>query len=183
MKKKKNSFLIWLWTIVIILAGTSLVRHFRIKNFHTIVPEVLYTSGQPRGMDYTRLLYKYHIATFVNVRDADEHRERNWYNEEITWMRDNGANYIELPIEKHGQFQGIPDSQTVEKFLKIMADSKNLPVLVHDSSGRKRVSYLAAAWMLRTKTSNIEHTIEKVKQIKDEALTTKEMEFLQRQAR
>jgi len=130
-------------------------------------------------MDYTRLLYKYHIATFVNVRDADEHRERNWYNEEIIWMRDNGANYIELPIEKHGDFQGIPDNRTIEQFLEIMAEVKNRPVLVHDSSGRKRVSYLAAAWMLKTGTYDLNHTAEKVKQVKNETLTKKEMEFLQ----
>src|SRR4030042_163725 len=179
MKKKKNSFLVWFWMAVVILAAISLVRHFRIKNFHTIAPEILDTSGQPKGMDYTRLLYKYHIAAFVNVRDADEHREQNWYNEEITWMRNNGVKYIELPIEKHGPNQGIPDEETCRKFLEIMSDSTNLPLLVHGSSGTKREVYLAAVWMLKAGGFNLQQTIKKVEYINGETLTQQEMEFLQ----
>lgn len=179
MKNRKNPFLMWFWTAVVILTAIALVRHFRIKNFHTIVPEILYTSGQPRGMDYTRLLYKYHIATFVNVRSADEHREHNWHNEEITWMKSNGVKYIELPIEKHGSSQGIPDELTCQKFLDIMSESTNLPVLIHGSTGTKRVPYLASVWMLKAGGFNLEQTMEKVRQINDQILTAQEMEFLQ----
>lgn len=179
MEKKKNSFMIWFWIAVLILCATGIVRHFHVKNFQIIQPEILYTSGQPRGMDYTRLLYKYHIAAFVNVRSADEHRELNWHNEEITWMRDNGVRYIELPIEKHGVYQGIPDQQTQQKFLEIMADAKNLPVLVHGSSGTKREVYLAAVWMIKAGGFDLNQTIEKVKRINGTPLTKQEMEFLQ----
>jgi protein tyrosine phosphatase (PTP) superfamily phosphohydrolase (DUF442 family) len=179
MKKKKNPFLFWFALAVIILLIVGLVRHFHIKNFQTVKPGVLYTSGQPRGMDYTRLLYKYHIAAFVNLRSADEHREQNWYNEEITWMRSNGVKYIELPIEKNVPSDGIPDTQNSQKFLQIMSDSINLPVLLHDSSGKKRVSYLAAVWMLKSGGFNLQQTIEKVKHIKGQPLTDQETEFLQ----
>ncbi len=179
MKKNKNPFLGWFWLAVIILFIVGLVRHFHIKNFQTVKPGVLYTSGQPRGMDYTRLLYKYHIAAFVNLRNPDEHREHNWYNEEITWMRSNGAKYIELPIEKDTPTDGIPDAQDSQKFLEIMSQSSSLPVLLHDSSGKKRVAYLAAVWMLKSGNYNLDRTIEKVKQIKGESLTDQEMAFLQ----
>jgi protein tyrosine/serine phosphatase len=179
MKKKKNSFVPWFWLAVIIIAAVCLVRHFHIKNFQTIKQDILYTSGQPRGMDYTRLLYKYHIATIVNVRGANEHREQNWYNEEITWIKSNGVKYVELPIEKHGQTQGIPDAETLAKFLAIMSESGNLPVLVHGSSGTKREIYLAAAWMLKAGGLTLEQTIERVKQINNEPLTPRETEFLQ----
>jgi protein tyrosine/serine phosphatase len=178
MKKNKNPFLFWFWLTVIILSVVGLVKHFHVKNFQVIKPDVLYTSGQPWGMDYTRLLYKYHIATFINVRTADEHREHNWHNEEITWMRDNGARYIELPIEKYGSSQGIPNEETCRKFLAIMGENTNLPVLVHDSSGTKRVSCLAAVWMLKTGGFTLDQTVEKVRQINGEPLTDKERDFL-----
>ncbi|MDD5135506.1 MAG: dual specificity protein phosphatase family protein [Phycisphaerae bacterium] len=183
MKKKKNAFIAWFWLLVIIIAVTGLIRHFSIKNFQTIKQDVLYVSGQPRGMDYTRLLYKYHIATIVNVRSANEHRERNWHNEEVTWIKDNGVKYIELPIEKHGPVQGIPDANTTAKFLAIMSESSNLPVLIHGSSGTKREIYLAAAWMLKSGGFTLEQTTEKVKQINNEPLTPGEMEFLQSMAK
>ena len=76
MKKRKTPFG-WVIILLVIAGAILLVRHFHIKSFYIVQPGVLYISGQPRGMDYTRLLYKYHIATIVNVRFASEHRERN----------------------------------------------------------------------------------------------------------
>jgi protein tyrosine/serine phosphatase len=143
-----------------------------------IKPGVLYTSGQPRGMDYTRLLYKYHIATFVNLRSASEHREVNWHNEETAWMRSNGVKYIELPLEKDVLDNGIPDTEASRKFLEIMSEEINLPVLLHDSSGKDRVSYLASIWMLKSGGFNLEQTIERIKQIKGQPLTEQEMNFV-----
>ncbi len=179
MKKNKSPFLFLLWLTVIILAVIGLVRHFHIKNFNVIVPGVLYTSGQPRGMDYTRLLYKYHIATFINLRKIDEHRKDNWYAEEISWMRNKGAKYIELPMEKNVTTDDIPDMDNCRKFLDIMSQSTNLPVLLHDSNGRKRVAYLAAVWMLKSGDFNLQQTIEKVEQIEGKPLTEEERAFLQ----
>lgn len=175
---KKNPLLALFLAAVIILSVVGLVRHFHIRNFQVVKPGVLYTSGQPRGMDYTRLLYKYHIATFVNLRTANEHREQNWYNEEAAWMRTNGAKYIELPIEKNVPKEEIPDTQESRKFLEIMSQNTNLPVLLHDSSGKNRVAYLAAVWMLKSGGYNLQQTTEKVRQIKQEPLTEQEMSFL-----
>jgi protein tyrosine/serine phosphatase len=178
MEKNKNPFLGWFWLAVIILSIIGLVKHFQIKNFQVVKPGALYTSGQPRGMDYTRLLYKYHIAAFVNLRSTDEHREQNWYNEEITWMKSNGVKYIELPIEKGVLSEGIPDTQDSRKFLEMMSQSTNLPVLLHDSSGKKRVSYLAAIWMLKSGGFDLQQATNKVQQINGEPLTEQEMNFL-----
>lgn len=179
MNKKRNPFLFWFWLTVIILGIVGLVRHFHIKNFQVIAPGVLYTSGQPRGMDYTRLLYKYHIATFVNLRHIDEHRDQNWYNEEVSWMRSNSVKYIELPMEKNVSTDDIPDMDNCQKFLEIMNQRTNLPVLLHDSNGKKRVTYLAAIWMLKSGGFNLQQTIEKVKQIKGQSLTNEETAFLE----
>ncbi|MCX5633134.1 MAG: tyrosine-protein phosphatase [Phycisphaerae bacterium] len=178
MNKKKNPFLFWFWLTVIILSIIGLVRHFHIKNFQVIAPGVLYTSGQPQGLDYTRLLYKYHIATFVNLRYPDEHREHNWYNEEITWMRDKSVNYIELPMEKNVSTDDIPDMNNYQKFLEIMNQRTNLPVLLHDSNGKKRVPYLAAIWMLKSGGFTYEQTVEKIKKINDRPLNEEETNFL-----
>ena len=162
----------------LVIAGVCLVRHFHIKNFHEVAPGVLYTSGQPRGMDYTRLLYKYHIATIINLRQAAEHREENWYNEEKTWVRDK-VNYVELPMEKHNPDKALPDKQTQKKFLEIMADKNNLPVLIHSNSGRKRVSILAAVWLVKARGYTVEKTIGIVEKIREKSLTEPEKKFIQ----
>jgi protein tyrosine/serine phosphatase len=177
MGKKKKQSLAALYIILIAAAAiVFLVRHFHIKNFHVIEPGVLYTSGQPRGMDYYRLLYKYHIATFVNVRPASESREKNWYNEEITWVRNNNVKYIELPVEKADYF---PSSETQNKFLEIMADKKNLPVLLHGSSGEKRVPMLTAVWLIKAQGYTVEETAKVVEEINgDRTITETESKFI-----
>ena len=177
MRNKKKQSLVALYAILVTVAAIILlVRHFHIKNFHIIEPDVFYTSGQPRGMDYTRLLYRYHIATIVNVRSASEHREKNWYNEEITWVRNNGVKYIELPIEKADYF---PNKETQDQFLTIMADKNNLPVLLHGSSGKGRVAMLIAVWLIKSQRYTVEETIKVVEEINDDRkITEAESKFI-----
>jgi protein tyrosine/serine phosphatase len=177
VRNKKKQSLVALYAILVTVAAIILlVRHFHIKNFHIIEPDVFYTSGQPRGMDYTRLLYRYHIATIVNVRSASEHREKNWYNEEITWVRNNGVKYIELPIEKADYF---PNKETQDRFLTIMADKNNLPVLLHGSSGEGRVAMLTAVWLIKSQRYTVEETIKVVEEINDDRkITEAESKFI-----
>lgn len=175
--KKKQPLVGLIIVLLITTAVIFLVRHFHIKAFNIISAEVLYTSGQPKGMDYTRLLYKYHLATIVNVRSRTEHREKNWYNEEIIFVRSNGVNYFELPIEKKGNY--FPDKQTQKQFFDIMADKDNLPVLLHGSGGDKRVVMLVAAWLRKTQGYTFEKVIKVVKKnIDDRKLTESEIRFI-----
>ncbi|MCE5340477.1 MAG: hypothetical protein LLF92_05040 [Planctomycetaceae bacterium] len=176
--KKKNPIFFWLWIAVIVFAITGLVKHFHIKNFNVIDNGILYTSGQPRGMDYTRLLYKYHIATFVNLRIVGEHREDNWHSEEVEWMKSNGVKYFEMPVYKKISVDEIPDNEACREFLDIMSDKTNRPVLLHDSTGRNRVSYFAAVWMLKSGNFSLEETINKVEKLQKEPLDEKELAFL-----
>ncbi len=169
--------------LLVAAAAVGLVRHFHIRNFHVVDARFLYTSGQPRGMSYTRLLYKYHIATIVNVRSAAEHRERNWYNEELTWVRANGVMYYELPIDRDINSSGyFPEKPTQKRFLEIMQDKTNLPVLLHGSSGRGRVAMLTAVWLIRGKALTAEEAIKIAERIKQETLVERETTFIKRLA-
>ena len=176
MAKKQNHTT----TIVIALAviiTVGLVRHFHIKNFQTVLPGVLYTSGQPEGMDYTRLLYKYHLATIVNLRQEDEHREDHWYNEEMTWVQQNSVNYVALPVTKRPDY--FPNADVQREFMKVMADKTNLPVLLHSSSGRKRVSMLTAAWLVKAEGYGASEAVDILEKIKGKSATKKEKQFVE----
>ena len=176
MENKSKLTKVLVTLLLIISAVILLVRHFRINDFCTIKTSVLYASGQPRGMDYDRLLYKYHIATIVNIRPVSEHQETNWHNEEIVWTRSRGVNYIEMPIEKNNYF---PDKQTQEQLLAIMANKENLPVLLHGSSDDKRVAMLAAVWLEKSEGYTPEDATKAVRKIIDEReLTSEEKDFI-----
>ncbi len=165
--------------MLIAAAVVLLVQHFHIRNFHIVQADALYTSGQPRGMDYTRLLYKYHIGTIVNVRSAAEHRERNWYHEEITWVRGNGVRYFEFPLERDvGNAGYFPDAEMQREFLEIMADKENLPILVHGSSGRGRVAMLTAVWLVKAEGQSVKQAIKTAEEVKAEPLVEGELAFV-----
>jgi protein tyrosine/serine phosphatase len=150
-----------------------------IPDFHCISPGILYTSAQPRGMDYTRLLYKYHISTIINLRSPAEHREQNWFNEEMTWVHSNGVKYIEMPLERNVNDPAhFPDTNMQQKFLDIMANKENLPVLVHDGSGEGRVAILAAVWLVKDRQNTIEQVLANTVEIKKGPLTEQETNFL-----
>ena len=173
MKKKKQPFSGFVIILLITAAIILLVRHFHIQDFCIVKPGVLYASGQPRGMDYTRLLYRYHVATIVNVRSAAEHRERNWHNEEITWVRSNGVKYVEMPVEKNY----FPDEKTQGEFLGIMADKVNLPVLLH-GDGDERVAMLSAVWLIKKEGLTAEEAIREAEKMQGKPLTEAESKFI-----
>lgn len=179
MKDKKRNFMPIACAVIILAAVVGLARHFHIKNFQVIAPGVLYSSGQPKGMDYTRLLYKWHIGTFVSVRNASEHREQNWYNEEVSWMRRSGVNYYEWPLAKQAERGRYPDEQYQMKFLKLMADASKQPVLIHSNSGRKRVSILTGLWLVKAKGYTIEQAVEVMERVRGEKISSEDMAFLQ----
>jgi protein tyrosine/serine phosphatase len=179
MKKKKNPLRLVVIVVIIIVACVLLVRHFHIDNFRIISTRVLYTSGQPKGMDYTRLLYKYHIRTIINLRDSTEHRERNWYPEEITWVQNNGVKYVEMPLDKNiDKPAHFPDADMQQKFLDIMADKENLPVLIHDSSGESRVAIMAAVWLAKSRQQSIQQVLAEAEKIKQSLLVESEKTFI-----
>lgn len=179
MEKKRSPVSLIIIALLATAAAILLVRHFHIKNFNTVKPEVLYTSGQPRGMDYTRLLYKYHIATIINLRSPAEHRERNWYTEEITWVRSNGVKYIEMPLGRDiNSPSHFPDANIQEQFLAIMADKTNLPVLVHDSSGEDRTAMLVAVWLAKGQHLSVEQVLAVAEQIKNKPLAEPQTRFI-----
>jgi len=178
MNKNKQSQKSHIIIILIIIGVVAAVKHFHIKNFKTIVPGVLYTCGQPRNMDYDRLLYKYHIATIVNTRPVAEKREQNWHNEEITWIRKNAVNYVEIPLKRENRTSLLPTVRQQKEFLKIMQEKNSLPVLLHGSSGKGRVAMLAAVWLTKAQQYSLDKTIKTVESIKEKHITDIERQFL-----
>jgi protein tyrosine/serine phosphatase len=177
--KKKNPLRTIITIAIIAGAIGLLIKNFWIPELACISPGVLYTSGQPRGMDYTRLLYKYHIATIINLRSPAEHREQNWYSEEMTWVHSNGVKYIEIPLERNiNDPEHFPDANMQQKFLAIMADKENLPVLVHDGKGENRVAIFSAVWLAKGQRLPIEQVLAKTVVIKEEPLTEQEKNFI-----
>jgi protein tyrosine/serine phosphatase len=177
--KKKNPLRTIIITVIIVGAIALLVKSFMIPDLNCISPGVLYTSAQPRGMDYTRLLYKYHISTIINLRSPSEHREQNWYNEEMTWIHSNGVKYIEMPLDRNvNDPNHFPDQNMQLKFLALMADKENLPILIHDGKGEGRVAVLAAVWLAKNQRYSSEQVLAETVKIKGSPIVESEKTFI-----
>ena len=177
--KKKSPLKNTIALAIIAGAIALLVKNFMIPDFNVISPGILYTSAQPRGMDYTRLLYKYHISTIINLRSPAEHREQNWYSEEMTWVHNNGVKYIEMPLYRNVNDPAhFPDSNMQQQFLALMANKENLPVLVHDGKGEGRVAMLAALWLAKEKRLPLEQVLAETVKIKSSPLVESEKAFI-----
>jgi hypothetical protein len=60
-----------------------------------------------------------------------------------------------------------------------MAGKENVPVLIHDGSGEKRVAMLASVWLRKVRRCNVEDTVRFVEKIKGQPVTTAERKFIE----
>ena len=73
---------------------------------------------------------------------------------------------------------GYPNELTQLQFRALMSDKNNLPVLIHGNSGKKRVSRLAAVWLIKDKNYSVEDTLKVMKKIKEAKPTDDEIAFV-----
>lgn len=128
---------------VVGLATVALVRHFHIRHFSEVREGALYRSGQPEGLDWARLNYRYHIHTVVNLRSRDERREGDWYEAEHQAADKYEQRLVELPMD-----DPVPTGEQADSWLRIAADPANWPILVHCERGKDRTGTLIALYRM-----------------------------------
>ncbi|WP_206743181.1 dual specificity protein phosphatase family protein, partial [Chryseobacterium sp. Leaf394] len=107
------------------------IRH----NLVTISENRVYNSGAIPPDQLGDFVDDHKIKTIVDLRDGLIQTELNPENknqvnaEEFAANKIAGINYYNLPTDQ------IPADSTVQKFLKIMDDPKNYPVLIHCHHG------------------------------------------------
>ncbi len=124
---------------MILMIGGSYYYFIQVAlpNFHTTRKGVLYRSGQPRGLglEFVRL---YGIRTLVNLRKPNSKGSP----EEKAFAAEKGLHFYNFSI---GSSAGEID-KTVKRFLAIVADTSNWPILVHCSRGIERSGVLSAIY-------------------------------------
>ena len=97
----------------------------------------------------------------------------------MTWIHSNGVKYFELPLERNVNDPAhFPDANMQQKFLDIMANKENLPVLVHDGKGEGRVAIFTAVWLAKDRQDTLEHVLADAAKIKCGQLTEQETNFI-----
>ncbi len=121
--------------IAIIIAALVYYQKSLRHNLVTISENKVYNSGVVPPKELKDFLKNHGIKSVVDLRDGEEQTELNPETkkqvgaEESAMNKISGVKYFNLPTDQ------IPQDSTVRKFLKIMDDPKNYPVLIHCHHG------------------------------------------------
>lgn len=125
-----------------IVVATRQARDMR--HFAIVRTGVLYRSGQMTAAGLTRALHDHGIRTVICIREpnAAVDAERDWCaRNEVAFVRLNSRNWDGVP----GQSR-IDDP--LRKFLRVVKDPANHPVLVHCFAGTHRTGGMVAVYRM-----------------------------------
>ena len=138
-------------SIVAIPVGYARVRDEHLRNFRVVEDGVLYRSAQlsPEGLE--RVIHDYGIRTVISFRDAEDGKATeppDRWEEEFCAKR--GVKYVRMPLRKWLPDDGgvVPADENVRRFLEVLADPKNRPVLAHCFRGVHRTGMYCAVYRM-----------------------------------
>ncbi|WP_312764763.1 dual specificity protein phosphatase family protein [Epilithonimonas sp.] len=136
LKNKTTKGFVILLSIIIVLIGTFVFYQKKIRyNLVTISENKVYNSGTVPPNKLPEFLKDHKIKTVIDLRNGEEQTELNPETKKQVGAEENvidrisNVNYFNLPTDQ------IPQDSTVQKFLKIMDNPKNYPVLIHCHHG------------------------------------------------
>ena len=125
--------------IVVVPARYAVARYTYLRNFRVVEDGVLYRSGQLGPDALGRVVHDYQIKTVVSFRTPEPGGVAPDIWEE-DFCNKLGINYVRIPYDLWVSLDGgpIPVQKSVDRFLAIMKNKENHPVLVHCFRGVHR---------------------------------------------
>jgi protein tyrosine/serine phosphatase len=125
-------------------------RQANYRNFRVVTPGVLYRSGQLSLAGLERAVHDYGIRTVVTLRDADVAGEEPPDRAEEEFCADRDIRYVRIRPERWWSPTGgpVPAEAGVRRFLAVMDDPANHPVLVHCFAGVHRTGAMVAIYRM-----------------------------------
>ncbi len=127
----------------------SSYRHAHLRQFRVVEEGVLYRSGQLSRAGLKRLIHDHGIRTVVSLRDAYTPDQAPPDLEEEQFCRGQELNYVRItPRAWWASDSSVPAARGVEKFLSVMRDPANFPVLIHCYAGVHRTGAHCAVYRM-----------------------------------
>ena len=111
-------------------------------HFDAVEPGVLYRSGQLGWRDFARLRDRAGIRTIIDL--CSEKRGTREALEERAFARASGVRHVHIPVP--GGMVGA--GAEIDRFLEVLDDPGNRPVLVHCWKGVKRTGVMVAIYKM-----------------------------------
>jgi tyrosine-protein phosphatase SIW14 len=151
--------------VAVLVAPLALAVHQQrsVRNFHVVREGVLYRSRQPTVEGLRRLIHDHGIRTVVCLRDAVPGRPQPDPAEQ-EYCEANGITFIVIPPRPWETTDGSATAdEGVRRFLEVVADPSNHPVLIHCFAGIHRTGAYCAAFRMEFDGWSNEQAIAEVK--------------------
>jgi len=137
--------------IVGLPVGYAAYRNAHFRNFAVVKPGVLYRSGQLSLTGLERIVHDHGIRTVVTLRDAEVEGARppDWREE--AYCREQDIQYVRIrPRTWSAPPMGgpVPAEAGLKRFMTLMDDPANYPVLVHCFAGIHRTGAYMAVYRM-----------------------------------
>lgn len=144
----------WQWLsgslLVLMIVGGPIAwsnyRKAHFRNFQPVQAGVLYRSGQLSLDGLKRVVHDHGIKTVVTLRSPKDEGSPLADDPEDKYCQSQSIKFHRLPFWKsNGR---APDETNVARFVAIMDDPNNYPVLVHCFAGKHRTGLFVAVWRM-----------------------------------
>lgn len=138
-------------TIIVGLpTGFAYLRNKQSRNVRVVESGKLYRSGQLGRDGFQRMLHDYGIRTVVSLRDSDVPGQPPPDRHEENYCQRMHIKFVRItPRSWWPEYDGPPPAeQGVAKFLAVMDDPKNYPVLLHCFAGTHRTGAMVALYRM-----------------------------------
>jgi protein tyrosine/serine phosphatase len=147
------AFLFGLGIAALLVAGPWSYYAYRtslLRNLHVVREGVLYRSGQMTLDGLKHVIQEKAIKTVISLRDSRKHPDQpppDAAEEDYCW--NNFIAYHRLPASAWSGGDGsVPAAASVQKFLEIMRNPANYPVLIHCFGGVHRTGAFCAVYRM-----------------------------------
>jgi tyrosine-protein phosphatase SIW14 len=141
-------------TVIAIMVGIPVsyvhLKHKQSRNIRVVDSGILYRSGQLGPTGFKRLLHDYGIKTVISLRDSDDPSIPPPDRNEEEFCKGMHIKYVRItPRSWWPEYDGSPPAEKgVAKFLSVMDDPKNYPVLLHCFAGTHRTGAMVAIYRM-----------------------------------
>lgn len=137
MFRQHRSRILGLVILATMIAGGLTYRHHkRYKHLAIHDPGMVYRSAWLDGEVFREIIEKYQIRTVLNLCEPGELGEQRCIDQREA-VRSSGARLVEMPMPAATLDPADPE---IEKFVDLLSDPKNYPLLVHCQHGVTRTA-------------------------------------------